>query len=246
MALIAVRSIFNVGAIFAIPPTTQDAVPDPVQFAVVREASFDFSFDVKELRGENVYVEDVVKTNGKLTGKVKVAKINPQVLLATMPGATNSLGSFALAKDETSTIPATPFQVTVTHSADFDADLGVKIAGVPAEAVSGTPTTGQYSFSAGVYTFAAADTGKTVAISYSYTSAAGTTTSVSNLISEATDPYLLRLFNTTRSKVLCVSTQCHFAKLGLGIKLQDFAEHDLDFTIVPDSSGILLKATWSA
>lgn len=48
------------------------------------------------------------------------------------------------------------------------ADVGVTIDGVPAVAVTGTPTAGQYSVTAGVYQFAAADAGKTAALSYSY------------------------------------------------------------------------------
>jgi hypothetical protein len=53
----------------------------------------------------------------------------------------------------------------------WGSDLGVKFtgSGVPLTAVTGTPSTGQYSVSsAGVYTFAAADVGLPVTIAYGY------------------------------------------------------------------------------
>lgn len=72
--------------------------------------------------------------------------------------------------DEAATIPVDPFKVEVAAPyGTWCRDEGVTINGVAAtKIVSGTPTTGQYSVSAGVYLFAAADAGKAALISYSY------------------------------------------------------------------------------
>jgi hypothetical protein len=90
---------------------------------------------------------------------------------------------------QTSVIPGTPFRITPTgnivsdvgvhQSQAYDViydDYGSDSYGthphltgnhnVPFVKVTGTPTTGQYAFSAGVYTFAAADAGKTVTMTY--------------------------------------------------------------------------------
>lgn len=61
-----------------------------------------------------------------------------------------------------------PFTITVTHSADFLEDLGVKKSGVPMTKVTTPSGTGQYSVSGGVYTFWLGDAGQPVVITYRY------------------------------------------------------------------------------
>jgi len=82
--------------------------------------------------------------------------------------AVNYLAGFAV-QNEAQTIPANPGPYTLTTLARWSAgDLGVKYAsnGVALTAVVGTPSAGQYAVSGSVYTFAAADAGKGVLISY--------------------------------------------------------------------------------
>jgi hypothetical protein len=81
-----------------------------------------------------------------------------------------------LVDDESHPIPATPFQVVVTGAATFLRDRGVTDAGVPLTRVASSPATGEYSVDSltGTYTFAAADTGDTVLISYSTAAAPAT------------------------------------------------------------------------
>ncbi len=72
-------------------------------------------------------------------------------------------------QNEAWTIPTTPYQVTVNAPyGSWAVDQGVTLNGVAMTPVSGTPASGQYSVSGGQYTFAAADSGKAVLISYSY------------------------------------------------------------------------------
>ena len=80
-----------------------------------------------------------------------------------------------LISNEPATVPATPFQVTVQQPQGIccrDAGVVYAATGVALVAVSGTPTIGQYNPPAdanlGRYTFAAADTGAAVLISYSF------------------------------------------------------------------------------
>ena len=72
---------------------------------------------------------------------------------------------------EGDTIPSTgPYTVTVLNQATFLADEGVVYAATnqPFTQVSSGPTVGQYSVSGGVYTFAAADAGADIDITYSF------------------------------------------------------------------------------
>lgn len=73
--------------------------------------------------------------------------------------------------DETGTINTTDYQITVAQPYGiWGQDDGVKNAstGATLTKVTSAPTTGQYAITAGVYQFAAADTGVGVLISYSY------------------------------------------------------------------------------
>jgi hypothetical protein len=68
-------------------------------------------------------------------------------------------------------IPAAPYQVSLAQPLGaWTVDVAVVNAttGVMFLPVSGAPAAGQYSVSSGIYTFAAADTGATVTISYGY------------------------------------------------------------------------------
>jgi hypothetical protein len=72
---------------------------------------------------------------------------------------------------EVDTIPATPgpYTVKVAQAAKFYADQGVTLAnGTPLELVTGAPASGQYSVTAGTYTFNVAQQGASVNISYQY------------------------------------------------------------------------------
>lgn len=71
---------------------------------------------------------------------------------------------------EAHTIPSTgPFTVTAAQPyGAWATDQGVTVNGVPMTAVVGAPAVGQYSVSAGIYTFAAANAGQPVAVSYGY------------------------------------------------------------------------------
>lgn len=65
------------------------------------------------------------------------------------------------------TIPAAPYQVEAEYP--FAENVSVTIAGAAATKVTGTPTAGQYAVTdAGLYTFAAADTGKAAVLVYGY------------------------------------------------------------------------------
>jgi hypothetical protein len=72
---------------------------------------------------------------------------------------------------EAATVPANPGPYTVQTVESFVSDQGVKYAssGIALAKVTGVPALGQYSVSAtGLYTFAAADQGVAVLLSYAY------------------------------------------------------------------------------
>lgn len=90
-----------------------------------------------------------------------------------LPAGFQNIGISYRAGYETSeswVIPTTPFQITPSQALGrWGIDSGVTIAGAAATNVASAPTAGQYAVSvAGLYTFAAADAGKSAVITYGY------------------------------------------------------------------------------
>ena len=84
--------------------------------------------------------------------------------------AASQIGTLST-ENESYTIPSSgPYQITVALAADFQFNLCVAASwaanGAALQCVASAPKTGQYSYAAGVYTFAAADAGKQITIRY--------------------------------------------------------------------------------
>jgi hypothetical protein len=228
------------------------AVPTPVQFGTLQEVSVDISADQKELYGQNQFPVVVGRGKGKISCKSKFAQISAAAFNTLFFGQTLAAGIIDAVYDVTgAAIPTTPYAITPTvpGSGTWSADLGVRDStGNPMTRVDSgsTPATGQYKVTAGVYTFAAADTGKTVYISYKYTA---TSTSqqkqtVMNLPMGYAPTFSVDLVGHFQGKELILSLyQCVGSKLTMGTKLDDFMIPEFDFAAFADSSGKVMD--WS-
>jgi len=225
---------FGLGTLSLVP---SGANPTPVPFAVLNDMSIDFSYDMKELRGSKQFAIDIAKGAAKVTGKAKNAAINSGALLSVLNGGTSVTGQ-KLYATETDAIPATPYQVTVAHSANYDTDLGVVdlTTGKVMTRVASSPATGQYSVALGVWTFAAADTTHNVSIGYVYSdSTAGKTTKLANQFMGQSTPFVLHAYNTYESKgVGWKFLQVHVPKLQMAFKAEAYTEQDIDFMCAED------------
>ncbi len=85
-------------------------------------------------------------------------------------GATLWVASSIPSGSESDLIPGSPYKITVQNVGIVSGDSGVTYSntGSPLAKVASSPTRGQYSVSAGVYTFSASDSGAQVTISYTY------------------------------------------------------------------------------
>ena len=169
--------IFGAGEMIGIPLFDSFgnaiATPTPVRIGTMQEMGLDFSGDIKELFGQNTFPVEAARGKTKLEGKVKGASINGAALNTLFLGQTMTTpGTQAdYNTDNTGTVlTSTTVTPTVPNSGTWSADGGVNDGNdTPFTRVASAPTTRQYSVSAGVYTFAAADNGLTVFISYRYT-----------------------------------------------------------------------------
>lgn len=247
---------FGSGTLWGTPLTdgvgTAITNPTPVRLGGLQDATVDASFDVKQLYGQNQFPLAVGRGKGKIGIKAKFAQINGSVFNTLFFGQTLNTNGIGNVTDATGTaIPSTPFTITPTppSSGVWSADLGVRSSlGVPMTRVASAPATGQYSVSAGVYTFAAADTALVVYIDYQYTY-----TSTSARKSTVTNPLLgtLPTFKTDLSvpyngKVMIVSfPACTASKLAFATKLDDFIIPELDIEVFADASGNVMTYSMS-
>src|SRR5258708_1308126 len=175
---------FGPGFLSAIPTAGWNAAAPvdaltPITFAIIESVTLDFQFKLKELYSQSVYPIAGGASTGKVSGKAKISSISPSIMNSLFFGAPSAGSGLTVVQYAPNTIPATPFTVTPTSPA-ATVDLGVFYQTMPtgvlqkqfARVASG-PTTGQYMFAAGVYTFAAADTLLPIMMSYEGANAGG-------------------------------------------------------------------------
>lgn len=241
---------FGTGKLIAIP--THDslgasiAVPTPVRLATMQDISVDMDIDLKLLYGGQRYPIAVGQGKGKIEIKAKYAEIDGAILGSLLFGKTPTAGIKAAVFDFAAAVPATPGPYTIAvappNSGTWITDMGVVNAstGDQMTRVSSAPAAGQYSVSAGTYTFAAANQGLAVLISYEY-SATSTTAKTFNLTNDTMGPtsaFTTLLQNTYDGKNLVMKlNRAVSAKLSLPFKNDDFAIYDFNAQAFADAAG---------
>jgi hypothetical protein len=220
----------------------------PVNFGLVQEVTIDQAASVKEIYGQFQYPLAGARGTIKTTGKAKVARISGLAFANLYYGIAPASGQLATSFAEAGTIPASsPYTVTVANSATFVADEGVAYAAtcLPLTKVASSPTAGQYSVAAGVYTFNSADAGKAVLSTYTYTIAsAGQKIAVANSLIGTTPTFQAVFYTTFQSQAVTLQlNNCVSSKLSFGTKLEDFVMPEFDFSCFADASGNVM--TWS-
>lgn len=242
---------FSSGAIFGIRnDSSAPAVPEPVKFGVLQEGSIEFQGTNKELFGQSQFPVDVARGPIKVMGKAKYAQIFSQQFDMFFGQGVTAATALNFALNEAGTVPAPsgPYTVTVSHSATFTTDWGVNYSatGIPLTKVASGPTAGQYSVSAGVYTFAAADTGLVMQISYEYTGTTGTELVITNQLMGTSPTFALVLACTYKGNVANIHlNQCISEKLAFPFKNTDYTILEFDFQAYCDGGGNLGKITLS-
>lgn len=241
---------FGTGTLICVP--TNDALgvaianPTPVRLGTLQDVSVDLGTDIKSLYGSGRFPVAVGAGKAKTDIKAKYADINSAVLGSLFYGKTASAAIKGANLDVVAAIPTTPFQITAVppSSGTFVADLGVydALTGAQLTRVASAPTTGQYSVTgAGVYTYAAADTGKSVVYSYEYTAAAGGSTfNLTNDLMGYTPSFSLILQQAFDGKKLVLKfNRCTSGKLTLPFKNEDFGIYDFEAMGYCDAAGNL-------
>lgn len=242
---------FGSGKLIAVPTHLADgtaiATPTPVILGTMQDVSLDLSTEIKTLYGSKRYPIAVGQGKGKTEIKAKYAEIDGAIMGSLFFGKASTAGIKAAMFDFAATIPATPFAITIAppSSGTFVADLGVLDAttGVQLTRVASAPAAGQYSLvvATGIYTFAAADTGKAIKISYEYSAAAGGQIyTMTNETMGYTPSFTLLLQNGYDGKTMvCKLNRCVSGKLSVPLKSDDFAIYDFEAEAFAAANGEL-------
>jgi hypothetical protein len=236
---------------------TDVAASTPTNIGYINEFSYDFSFETKQLYGQNQFALLAARGTAKTTGKMKAATLSGSALNAVLIGGTWTAGTQYDATTSAATaIPATPFTITPTvpSSGTFNSDLGVvnSATGEPLTFIaSGTPTTGQYTQTAGAYLFSTADhtSGISVSISFSYTflTAPGQSMVIANQLIGNTPTFQLDYKTTLYGATYYLRLyQCIGGKASMAHKITDFMLPEYDFEFFANASqnvGVMSVAT---
>jgi hypothetical protein len=220
------------------------AVPAPYRLGILQDVSTDFSFETKQLYGSGQLPVDTGRGKAKLQFSAKQADIQATALAALHFGVTPSVGFKGPVIDEAHTIPSPsgPYTVVIAppSSGTFVADLGVQDTSANVfTRVSSAPAAGQYSLSGGTYTFAAADAGKAILISYEYSaSTGGLIVPMTNQLMGYSPSFSVILLNDSKgSKLVVKLTNCQSEKLALPFKNEDFVVADFGWQALDDGTG---------
>lgn len=239
---------YKFGSGVLIGTRTDLAVPTPRMFGILQEASVEFSFSNKQLMGQYQFPVATARGAGKISGKAKFANINADMLNDLFFQSTTAANEKRIAVNEAGT--PTTNTLTVANSATFLSDQGVynTITGRFMTRVASGPTTGQYSVSAGVYTFAAADSNPPVLVTYEYsfTTTVGKILTIGNPLLGIHPTFSLLLAQTYNGRQMNLKLNaCTSSKLSLATKLEDFLIPDFDFEAYADVSNTIGQISFS-
>jgi hypothetical protein len=240
---------FGSGKLIATPTNLADgsaiANPTPVVLGIMQEVNLDLSVDLKTLYGSGMYPVAVGQGKAKIDLKAKYADISGGVLGSLFFGQGASAGIKDAVFDFAASVPgSSTYTITVVppSSGSFVADLGVFDAttGAQLTRVASAPATGQYTVSAGVYTFASADASRAVLLNYEY-SATSTTAQYWNITNRQmgyTPSFSVLLKGDYDGKAIIAKfNRCVSGKLSLPFKNEDFAVPDFEASGFSDAAG---------
>lgn len=232
---------FGSGALWSIPSGSNQT---PTRYGALQNVGVDFKSTTKPLFGQNQLPLTVARGSMNIAGKGEFAQLQARFYNDIFFGSasTATVAQTICIDGESGTIPTTPYQITVTNSATWVTDLGVTFSatGLPLTRVASSPTTGQYSCSAGVYTFASADTGLGVKISYTYTTSTGATLTISNQPMGVAPTFKTILSMPYNSQKFSLTLNaCVADSVSLNTSLEDFLKQPFSFMAFTDSSSTL-------
>lgn len=243
---------FGAGALWGNRTDVTGSGIGPDQFGILQDVEIDWDWTTKELWGQFQFPLDIARGQGKIMGKAKFARIFGAIYGDLFFGQTPATGQLTVSENEAATVPATtPYTVTVANAANYVDDLGVLYAagsdaGNRFTRVTTPSAAGQYSVNpaSGIYTFAAADAGAALSLSYLYNTAAGKKLVLTNQLMGFTPTFKATFYTTKTTQgvpagLALVLNACTATKLSLPTKIDDYEIQEFDFSAFADATGAI-------
>lgn len=250
--------LFGAGKIFATPIQDVYGQPisnaTPVEVGVLQSVSVDISYDLKELFGRGQFAVDAARGKGSIKCKATMGRINGALLNSIFFGGVVSEGGIeTIAQTINGEVIPEGGKLTpvVPNAGTFTKDLGVTDGkAVPLVRVAATPEAGQYSVDdkTGAYTFATAEVGKTVFVSFKYSATVAGAKSglVNNLDMGYTPEFAVDLMRDYKGKVLQMDFfRCTSNKLAFSSKQDDYDLPEFEFQPMADDLNRVFRWTTS-
>jgi hypothetical protein len=167
-------------------------------------------------------------------------------------GQTPASGQLTVSQNEAAIVPASsPYTVTAANAATYADDLGVYYggggnAGNRFTRVATPSSAGQYSVNpaTGIYTFAAADAGAALLVSYLFTGTAGKKLVLTNQLMGFTPTFKATFYTSKTTQgvpagLALVLNACTASKLSLPTKTDDYEIQEFDFSAFADATGAI-------
>jgi hypothetical protein len=240
--------MFGSGILWGTPLTDATgaaiAQPTPLIFGTLQDSEIDIKFELKQLHGQNQFAVAVGRGKGQITGKAKLGDIRAAFLETLIFGVSGSNGIVGAVYDTVGAAAAASVVVTPPSSGTWAADLGVinSVTGREMKRVASAPTTGQYSVTAGTYTFAAADVGVVMYINYRYTATSTTARqmNITNLPMGYAPSARIDFYGPYQGKSAVLTlNNCISDGFKLGSKNDDFTVPEMGFTAFANQAGII-------
>jgi hypothetical protein len=213
----------------------------PIRFGVLQSVNIDFDFKNKQLYSQRVFPLISSWSQGQVSGKIRSASICGWLanILLGFTTATPNTGS-QVVMDSLQTIPSSPpYTVTITNASDLGVTYQLTSVtngsiSMQLTRVSASPNAGQYSFSAGTWTFAAGDAGKIIYVSYALAGDAGTANySFVNPMQGLAPIFGLQFIQQFGGKTFRVSLPTVVSqKFSMPTRANDYEENEIDFEAV--------------
>jgi hypothetical protein len=243
---------FGAGALWGNRTDVTGSGIGPDQFGILQDVQIDWDWTTKELWGQYQFPLDIARGQGKIAGKAKFARIFGAIYGDLFFGQSPATGQLTVAENEAATVPAsTPFTVGAGNAATYSDDLGVYYAtganaGGRLVRVTTPATAGQYSVNpaTGVYSFAAADAGAALLISYLYGTNSGRKLVLTNQFAGFTPTFKATFYTVKTTQgvpagLSLVLNACTATKLSLPTKTDDYEIQEFDFSAFADATGTI-------
>ena len=243
---------FGAGALWGNRTDATGSGIGPDQFAILQDVQIDWDWTTRELWGQFQFPLDIARGQGKITGRAKFARIFGAIYGDLFFGQTPASGQLTVAENEAAIVPATgPYTVAVANAANFSDDLGVfyasgNNAGNRFTRVTTASAAGQYSvnLASGIYTFAAADAGAVLFVSYLYNTGSGKKLALTNQLMGYTPTFKATFYTTKTTQgvpagLTLVLNACTATKLSLPTKTDDYEIQEFDFSAFADPTGAI-------